>query len=100
MTIKFDQTKHAQMIEIIAKEIAKLPANELMEHGTHGGNQGYTRREGEARSMARWVIENVDKIKIDFGKAITLGMVENTELGEVNAEVKRMAAAAIEKIGK
>ena len=100
MTIKFDSAKHEQAIEIISKEIAKLPANELMEHGTHGGNQGYTKREGEARSMARWFIETVDKVKVDFGKAITPGTPENELLAEVNAEVARMATAATDKVGK
>lgn len=100
MTINFDQAKHEQAIGIIAKEIAKLPANELMEHGTHRGKQGYTKREGEARSMARWFIEHVDKITVDFGKAITPETKENAILGEIHAEVARMANAAIAVAGK
>jgi hypothetical protein len=90
-----DTIKTQKAIEIIAAEIAKLPANTIMDHGTLGNGRGLTKREGVAHDMAKTFVTMLTKI--DFG-----GLPQNWSPDQDAAyeSVKDIAAAAVANVGK
>jgi hypothetical protein len=90
-----DTNKINQATEIIATQIAKLPANRPMDHGTLGNFNGLTQREGQAKDMAKTFVTMLTGI--DFG-----GLPETwtAEQSAAWTTVKEIAAAAVAKSGK
>lgn len=94
-SLGFSTERHNQAIDIIAKEISKIPANKP---AVNKGDR--TEREVEAKSMARWFIENVDGIKINWNEGLTPGTKEAARIRRVFGEVNRMADVALKRVGK
>lgn len=92
MAIETNPTKNAQAAEIIASQIAKLPANTPMEHGTLGAYNGMTKREGEAYNMTLYFVGRL------YGW--TDINADDPEFDEKITVVKSIAAQAVEKSGK
>ena len=64
MTATIDTQKNQQAVQIIAAEIAKIPANTMMDYGTLGREvYNSTKRQGEAKSMALYFVDRL------YGKA-------------------------------
>jgi hypothetical protein len=90
-----DTSKNQQAIEIIVAQIANLPANTPMDHGTLGHFQGLTQREGQANDMAKTFVMMLTGINFN-------GLPETwtAEQNEAYAAVKEIAAAAVAKAGR
>lgn len=63
--MKNDINKVAQTI---AKEISKFEENTPADNGTFHNTLGLTKRESEARKMAGWFLEKVEKMSLDSNK--------------------------------
>ena len=94
MAIKFDGTKNAQAVEIIANKIASIPANTPMAHGTFGASIGHTKREGEAKSMAHYFCKRMYGWEI---KDLTEMTADEVDMLKVMSDI---TAQAIAKVGK
>lgn len=90
-----DTSKKQQAIEMIAAQIANIPANIQMPFGTAGYQSRMTKREGEAASMAKYIVTRM-------GGKFSGALPENytDEERESASLVKEIAASAIEKAGK
>ena len=91
-----DNNKIKQAIEIIAREVSKLPANTLMDHGTFGSTIGSTKREGEANKMAKYFLSQM-------GRQLPeprLGVKFTTEERATLDLVKEMTAAVFSIVEK
>jgi len=88
--------KQTKATQIIAEQISKIIANKNMDMGTVGGQQGWTKRQSEARSMARYFVTRM------YGVKFTGELYENWTAEQKKADilVEELAAAAIAITGK
>ena len=89
---KMDEKKQ-QAIEIIATEIAKLPANYPMDHGTLGRFRNLTQREGQAHDMAKCFV------RMAYGLTPKADP-DDPDNAKLVALIDEIAGAAIAKTGK
>jgi orotidine-5'-phosphate decarboxylase len=59
-----------EVAKTIAKEISKLEANTIVDHGTFHHTMKLTKRESEARKMAGWFLLKVEKMISEDDKEI------------------------------
>jgi hypothetical protein len=90
-----DTNTKSQASKIVAAEIAKLPANTPMDHGTLGASQKLTKREGQAKSMALYFVKRMTGMTT-FGDSDR----RTPEQAAALADVDEIAAAAVEIAGK
>lgn len=88
--------KNEQAAQIIAKQLEKIYANQLMEANSAGGQLGLTEREGKATSMAIYFVERL------YGFKFAGSLPENYTQDEKDAHeiVQNIVAKSIEIIGK
>ena len=90
-----DTSMNQQAVEIISQQIASIPANTPMDHGTVGALKGQTKREGEAYGMALYFVKQMTGLS--FGE---LPEDYTDEQKDAAQNAKEIAAAAIAKVGK
>lgn len=91
-----DAAKKTQVINVIATEVSKLPANTPMDHGTVGSLTGQTKRESSAEDTARFVVSKIEKVTFSGSLYETWTDAEKA----ANDLVKEIAHAVIEITGK
>lgn len=91
-----DTSKNQMAINFVAAEIAKLPANSPMEHGTIGAGDGLTQRQGRAKGMAIQIVETIRRQP--FPAALYEDWTAAERADYENVQI--IADAAVAQIGK
>lgn len=91
-----DTSKNDMAINFVAAEIAKLPADYPMDHGTLGHSQGLTQRQGRAKGMAIQIVETIRRAA--FPAALPENWTAEEQADYANVQI--IADGAVAKTGK